>query len=81
MVDFLSNHILVKSLFSIPTDFLCFLCIFENCISYFSTKTYVVGSQKNHLKEMVLLTPKTYAQIGKKIMTMFSKTLWAFVKK
>ena len=27
----------------------------ENYFSYFSTKTYVVGTQKNHLNEMVLL--------------------------
>ena len=28
----------------------------ENLISYFSTKTYVVGTQKNHLIETVLLS-------------------------
>ena len=28
----------------------------ENYISYFLTKTYVVGTQKNHLNEMVLLS-------------------------
>ena len=27
-------------------------------LSYFSTKTYVVGTQKNHLSEMVLLDTK-----------------------
>ena len=27
----------------------------ENLISYFSTKTYVVGTQKNRLNETVLL--------------------------
>ena len=53
-MDFLSDHTLMKSFpfLQIPS---VFLCIFENYISYFSTKTYVVGSQKNHLHEMVLL--------------------------
>ena len=31
----------------------------ENLISYFSTKTYVVGTQKNRLNETVLLSTKT----------------------
>ena len=30
-------------------------CVLENHISYFSTKTYVVGTQKNRLNETVLL--------------------------
>ena len=30
----------------------------ENYFSYFSTKTYVVGTQKNHLTEMVLMSTK-----------------------
>ena len=30
--------------------------IFENQFSYFSTKTYVVGTQKNRLNETVLLS-------------------------
>ena len=30
--------------------------------SYFKTKTYVVGTQKNRLNETVLLTPKSYAK-------------------
>ena len=30
--------------------------IFEICPSYFSTKTYVVGTQKNRLNETVLLS-------------------------
>ena len=29
-------------------------CVIENDFSYFSTKTYVVDTQKNHLNEMVL---------------------------
>ena len=29
-------------------------CVMKNQFSYFSTQTYVVGTQKNHLKEMVL---------------------------
>ena len=32
-------------------------------ISYFLTKTYVLGTQKNHLNEVVLLAPKTYDKI------------------
>ena len=31
-------------------------CVTEKYISYFSTKTYVVGDQKNRLNEMVLLS-------------------------
>ena len=30
-------------------------CVIENYFSYFSTKTYVVGAQKNRLNETVLL--------------------------
>ena len=30
-------------------------CVLENHFSYFSTKTYAMGTQKNHLIEMVLL--------------------------
>ena len=33
-------------------------CIIENYFSYFSTKTYVVGAQKNHFNETVLLSNK-----------------------
>ena len=32
------------------------VAIFENYFSYFSTKTYVVGTQKNRLNETVLLS-------------------------
>ena len=31
-------------------------CVPENYFSYFSTKTYVVGTQKNRLDETVLLS-------------------------
>ena len=31
-------------------------CIPKNLFSYFSTKTYVVGTQKNRLNETVLLS-------------------------
>ena len=31
-------------------------CVIENCFSYFSTKIYVVGTQKNRLNETVLLS-------------------------
>ena len=37
--------------------------------SYFSTKTYVVGTQKNHLNETVLLSTHTIDLLGKKIFT------------
>ena len=33
-----------------------FECVFENKFSYFLTKTYVVGTQKNRLNETVLLS-------------------------
>ena len=29
------------------------ICVTQNCFSYFPTKTYVVGTQKNRLNEMV----------------------------
>ena len=32
------------------------LSVLQNYFSYFSTKTYVMGTQKNHLNEMVLLS-------------------------
>ena len=32
------------------------VCVFENYFLYFSSKTYVVGTQKNRLKETVLLS-------------------------
>ena len=31
-------------------------CVNENHFPYFSANTYVVGTQKNHLHEMVLLS-------------------------
>ena len=31
-------------------------CVTENYFSYFSTKTYVVGTQKNRLDETILLS-------------------------
>ena len=31
-------------------------CVTKNYFSYFSTKTYVVGTQKNRLNETVLLS-------------------------
>ena len=34
--------------------------VYRILFSYFSTKTYVVGIQKNSLNETVLLAPKTY---------------------
>ena len=35
-------------------------CIFENEFSYFSTKTYVVGTQKGCLNETALEHPKKH---------------------
>ena len=44
-------------------------CVLENYFSYFSIKTYVVGTQKNCLNETVLLgTPKhMFELMGKEI--------------
>ena len=36
----------------------------ENYFSNFSTKTYAVGAQKNHLNEMFLLSPQTYTVLS-----------------
>ena len=41
-------------------------CVTIKMFSYFSTKTYVVGTQKNRLVEMVLLSTQN---IGKEIFT------------
>ena len=35
-------------------------CVTENYFCYFSTKTYVVGTQKNRLDKTVCLSTKTY---------------------
>ena len=35
-------------------------CIIKHQFSYFSTETYVVGTQKNRLDEMVLLSTQSY---------------------
>ena len=41
-----------------------------NCFLYFSSKAYVMGTQKNRLIETVLLPPKTQVYfMGKKIIT------------
>ena len=37
-------------------NFIRLKCVTENHFSYFSTKTYVVGTQKNLLNEKVLLS-------------------------
>ena len=37
-----------------------FQCVNENYFSYFSIKTYVVGTQKNRLDETVPLSTQTY---------------------
>ena len=40
--------------------------VYQKSISYFSTKTYVVGTQKNSLNEKVILSTQN---MGKKIFT------------
>ena len=40
------------------TNFQAPRCVTENYFSYFSTKTYVVGTQKNRLDQTVLLSTK-----------------------
>ena len=39
------------------------MSVYQNYFSYFSTKAYVVGTQKNRLNEMVLLSTKTYVKV------------------
>ena len=44
------------------------MCIAENNFSYFSAKTYVVGTQKNCVNGMVLLSIQDmFRLLGKKI--------------
>ena len=43
---------------SLDSDKVILRSISENYFSYFSTKTYVVGTQKNPLNETVLLSTK-----------------------
>ena len=46
-------------------------CVIKNIFSYFSSKTYVVGTHKNRLDETVLLSTqnKMFKMMGKKIFT------------
>ena len=37
-----------------------FECVFENCFSYFTSKTYVVDTQKDHLHELKLMDKNLY---------------------
>ena len=54
--------------------------MYNRFFSYFSTKTYVVGTQKNCLNEAVLEHPKHMLKnMGKKIFTVLV-TLFVFVK-
>ena len=58
---------------------------FENSFSYSSTKTYVVGTQKNRLNETVLLSTQNimFILLGKKMITILrSKILlnWTYAK-
>ena len=47
--------------------------VYQKSISYFSTKTYVVGTQKNSLNEKVILSTQN---MGKKIFTILR---WHFL--
>ena len=70
---FLKNkNIIFKIRRSKVTDYAALIakCVTENYFSYFSTKTYVVGTQKTRLNETVLLSTKNMFKVmGKKIMT------------
>ena len=46
----------------LPQPFCRFTCVIENYFSHFSTKYYVLGTQKSHLNETVLLSTKTYVK-------------------
>ena len=52
------------------------------CLFYFSTKTYVVGSQKNHLIEMVLLsTQNTFSNRSvRKLLQLYAQKIliWTY---
>ena len=51
---------------------LSYKCIPTNYFSHFSTKTYVVGTQKNYLNETILLSTQNMLKVmGKKILTIF----------
>ena len=54
---------------------------YQKLFSYFSTKTYVVGTQKNRLQETVLSrTQNMFKLMGKKIITILSHLLnWTYV--
>ena len=51
-------------------------------VSYFSTKTYVVGTQKNHLNEGVLLSTQNIKimlkLMGKREFTILRSNFWFF---
>ena len=52
----------------------------ENHFSYFSTKIYVVGTQKNPLNEMVLLSiQNTFYMMDKKIFTTFCPRFFSYL--
>ena len=59
------------------------MSVTENNFCYFSTKTYVVGTQKNHLNETVLLsTQNMFRLLGKQMIAFLrSKILlnWTYV--
>ena len=71
--------------FSANTLFTPCICVPENYFSYFSTKTYVEGTQKNRLDETVLLiTQNMFKLMGKKIITILCLNLllnWPYENK
>ena len=53
------NFTKYSSIFAKTMQDFSYECVTEKYVSYFSTKTYVVGAQKNHLIEMVLLSTQS----------------------
>ena len=51
-------------------------CVLKEINSYFSTKTYVLGTEKNHLNETVLLSTQNVLKLmGKKIFTILCSSV------
>ena len=49
-------------------------CVPKKLFSYFSTKRYAVGTQKNRLNETVLLSAQNMLKlVGKKIITIYAQ--------
>ena len=55
------------------------LSVYKTIIFHFSTKTYVVGTQKNHPNETVLLSTKNMLKLmGKKILQFYAEQFCLF---